>query len=197
MKRVVLLVAVAAILLSTAAMADVTVTYYTTGKFSTGNTNVLNVGGKTLTYNGETTTKLDLDGYSIAPLGSFTENGTLSVPTHETFTLTIWQQTPGVGSATDIGTISGKFTVNSNHTTKSTVFLDFTTAVFSFNGTNYSTVGLPIDKIEWGVLSVNPISTNTTTSLNGLAINTPEPSSLLLLGAGISGLVGLVRRKRA
>ena len=199
MKRVVLLIAVVAVLLSTAALADDSVTYYTTGTFSTGGGNVLNVGGKTLTYNAEPTWTLDLSsGFSVAPLGSFTENGTLAIPSGETFTLTIWQTAPGSGSATDIGNISGKFTVNPDGTTKSTVFLDFTSAVFAFNGTNYSTpTGSPLNGINWGVVSINPLSTNTTTSLNGIAYTTPEPSSLLLLGAGVSGLLGLVRRKRA
>jgi PEP-CTERM motif len=199
MKRVVLLIAVAAVLLSTAAMASDNVTYFTTGAFSTGGGNVLNVGGKTLTYNAEPSWTLDLStGFSVAPLGSFTENGTLAVPSGETFTLTIWQTAPGAGSATDLGSISGKFTVNPDGTTKSTVFLDFTSATFAFMGTTYSTpAGSPIAGINWGVVSVNPLSTNTTTSLNGIAYTTPEPSSLLLLGAGVSGLLGLVRRKRA
>jgi PEP-CTERM motif len=198
MKRAVLLVAFGVILISTVALADTTVTYYTTGAFSTGGTNVLNVGGKTLTFNAESLNKIALSGYSIAPLGSFTENGTLSVPSGETFTLTIWELTPGAGSATDIGTIAGKFTVNPSGTSKSTVFLDFTSNVYSFNGTKYSTpAGSPIAGVAWGVASVNPISTNTTTSLNGLVQSTPEPGSLLLLGVGVSGLLTLVRRKRS
>jgi len=199
MKRVVLLAAMAAFLLSAAAMASPNATYYTTGTFSTGGTNVLNVGGKTLTFNAEPVWTLDLSsGFSVAPLGSFTENGTLTIPTNETFTLTIWQTAPGSGDATDIGDISGKFTVNGDGTSKSTVYLDFTSDTFAFNGTTYSTpTGSPIAGINWGVKSVNPLSTNSTTSLNGIAYTTtPEPDSLLLLAAGFPAFLGLIRRKR-
>ena len=200
MKRVVLLVAMAALILSTAANADVFVTYYTTGTFSTSGTNILQSGASKLTFTGTPSTTLALDPFSFANLGTFTESGTLSVPSGESFTLNIYQTSPGSGHATDIGTMSGKFTVTKTKfgtVTKSTVNLVFGAPYFTFDGNEYSIpTGSPIDKIAWGSFATSTISTQTNTTLQGIAINTPEPSSLLMLGVGISGLVGIIRRKR-
>ena len=197
MKRVVLLVAVAALFLSTAAMADIFATYTTSGSFSSSGTNVFQVGAGKLVFTGTPSTTLDVTPFSFANLGTFTEIGTLTIPAGETFTLTIMQTAPGGGSATDVGSISGKFTVIGPND-KSTVLLTFGPPTFTFLGNTYSQPsGSPIDGIAWGVFANTTISAQQNTTLQGLAMNTPEPSSLLMLGAGLSGLVGLIRRKRA
>ena len=207
MKRVVLLVAVAALFLSTAAMADTTVTYSTTGGFNGTASNVLNLGGVTITYHPQSGSTIDLVSsgapnfdWGTAEFGTFTVSGTGTGTANgtQTFQLTLIQTVPGpTGTASDSAVLNGTVKAKGSQ-----LFLTFGPPpfVFSGNGLTYSQMAPSVNGINWSVLFQTTIQpAGQVTSLQGLGqtVPTPEPSSLLLLGAGVSGLVGMIRRKRA
>jgi len=207
MKRVVLLVAVAALILSTAAMADTTVTYSTTGGFNNTASTVLNLGGVTVTYHPQASSTISLPSsgaplydWGTAQFGTFTVSGTGSGDgTGNTFQLTLNQTVPAPGgTAVDSATLSGVITSSGSH-----LIVVFNNLTFNWpgNGVNYSIMaGSPLSGVNWAVTEQTTIQpAGQVTSLQGLGQTTPtpEPSSLLLLGAGVSGLVGMIRRKRA
>jgi len=208
MKRVVLIVAVMALFLATAAMADTMVTYSTTGGFNGTSSTVLHVGGVTITYHPQAVSTISLVSsgapyydWGTAQFGYFTVSGsgTGTANGSQTFQLTLTQTQPAPGgTATDSATLNGKITA-----TGSQLSLTFAPPPFVFapNGATYSPLTpSPVSGVDWAVTYKTTIQpAGQITSLQGLGqfTPTPEPSSLLLLGAGISGLVGMIRRKRA
>jgi len=208
MKRVVLIVAVMALFLATAAMADTMVTYSTTGGFNGTSSTVLHVGGVTITYHPQAVSTISLVSsgapyydWGTAQFGYFTVSGsgTGTANGSQTFQLTLTQTQPAPGgTATDSATLNGKITA-----TGSQLSLTFAPPPFVFapNGATYSPLTpSPVSGVDWAVIYRTTIQpAGQITSLQGLGqfTPTPEPSSLLLLGAGISGLVGMIRRKRA
>jgi hypothetical protein len=193
-----LLLAVLALALPTAVFAGSSVDYTNSGGILSGSSSGLTLTGSTLIAvnglnGGGLITGNDLGGVSFgtgALSGSLTLGGTFAGGTGTWFTIT-GNGTNGVPNGTLFtGTFDGPVTWSLVTLANGTHNYILSGALTGTNGSFGATVQLTINT---GTGYFNGITTISSGDTNITSV--PEPGSLSLLGTGLIGLAGLVRRK--